>query len=275
MAAQWKQESNPCLEGDMQRCAYRGLPPGLEKTNPARSPLCNGTLPSDFLGDPQYFVGSGYSGQHFTPSIFLERPHSRTNGLRLKDRRIRCRHNRSAHFIIDIQQLENSNPAFIPRMVAVFATLPLLQFDPLARFVNIKSKFSKRGRRNSLGPLTLLAVHTNETLGKNTDERRRQQIVFDTHVDQSRHCAGSIVGMKSTENKMAGEGRTDSDVGRLKVANLSNHNDIRVLPHDMPKTSRKCQSDLGIDVDLVDPFHLIFDRIFDRDDLTIRNIDPL
>ena len=59
----------------------------------------------------------------------------------------------------------------------------------------------------------------------------------------------------------------DGDVGRLEVTNLTDHDDIRCLPQDRSKRRRERHADLGIDLHLVDAAHLVFDRIFDRDDL--------
>ena len=41
------------------------------------------------------------------------------------------------------------------------------------------------------------------------------------------------------------------------------------------RPAAKRQPDLRIDVDLVDAVHLIFDRIFDGDDLLVRHVDAL
>src|SRR5438876_839085 len=81
--------------------------------------------------------------------------------------------------------------------------------------------------------------------------------------------------MESTKNQMSCESRTDRDVCCLEIANFTDHDHIRVLPHDVAKTGCECQSDLWIHMDLVDPIHLILDRIFDRDDLANGTIDTL
>ena len=43
----------------------------------------------------------------------------------------------------------------------------------------------------------------------------------------------------------------------------------------MPQPARERQADLRIHLDLVDAVHLVFHRIFDRDDLLVRQVDAL
>src|SRR5207249_10027255 len=77
------------------------------------------------------------------------------------------------------------------------------------------------------------------------------------------------------EDQVSCERRAYGNVGGLEVTNLADHDDIGVLTHDMAQPRGECQTNLRIDVNLIDPVHLIFNRIFDRDDLPIGNIDAL
>src|SRR5437660_401762 len=81
--------------------------------------------------------------------------------------------------------------------------------------------------------------------------------------------------MKRAEDQVSGESRANRDVGRFQIANLADHDDIRILPHDVAQPRSKCKPDLGIHMDLVNPVHLILDRIFYRDDLPNGTIDAL
>ena len=74
---------------------------------------------------------------------------------------------------------------------------------------------------------------------------------------------------------MAGQRRLDRDLGRLRVANLADHDHVRVLAHDVAQAAREGEADLGLDGDLVDALELILDRILDRDDLLVRAVDPV
>ena len=45
--------------------------------------------------------------------------------------------------------------------------------------------------------------------------------------------------MESTENQMPSQCRTNGNVGGFKIANFSDHDDVRILPNDMPQTGRE------------------------------------
>ena len=72
---------------------------------------------------------------------------------------------------------------------------------------------------------------------------------------------------------MASKARGRGDVRSFEVANFANHDDIGRLPEDRAQRDRKGHSDFRIHLHLVDPIHLIFDRLFDRDDLAVGFVD--
>ena len=51
---------------------------------------------------------------------------------------------------------------------------------------------------------------------------------------------------------MAGQRGVDGDVGGLAVADLADHDDVRVLAQDVPQARGEGQPDLRVDLDLVD-----------------------
>ena len=81
--------------------------------------------------------------------------------------------------------------------------------------------------------------------------------------------------MHRAKNQVACKRRADRDVGGFKIADLADHDHIRILPHDVTQSRGERQTDLRIDMDLIDAVHLVLDRIFNGDDLAIRDIDAL
>src|SRR5947208_3322189 len=75
--------------------------------------------------------------------------------------------------------------------------------------------------------------------------------------------------MQRAENKMSSQARVRSDARSLEVANFANHDDVRRLAQDGTQSRRKCHADLRIHLHLVDPGHLIFDRLFHGNDLAV------
>ena len=100
-------------------------------------------------------------------------------------------------------------------------------------------------------------------------ERRRDQIRLDAHVDQSRRGAGGVVGVQRAEHQVTGERRLHGDFGRFQVANFADQDHVRVVTQNRAQTGGERQPILAFDLDLVDAVELVFDRVFDRDDLAV------
>src|SRR5208283_1878600 len=71
---------------------------------------------------------------------------------------------------------------------------------------------------------------------------------------------------------MAGEGRLYGYLGCFKVSCFSYHNDVRVLPYNVPERVRKIQAYLRLDLYLVDSLELVFYGIFNSNDLFVRGV---
>ena len=87
--------------------------------------------------------------------------------------------------------------------------------------------------------------------------------------------AGRVVRVEGRIHEVPGEGGADSDIRRFAIPNFTHHDDIRILPDDMPETRGEIEADLRIHENLVDPIHLVFDRVFDGDDLLVGLVDAL
>src|SRR4030095_13817261 len=99
--------------------------------------------------------------------------------------------------------------------------------------------------------------------------RARSKKRVTTYVDKPSDSRRRVISVKRAENKMPGQACIDCDACSLEVANLADHNDVWRLTQDRAQSRRKRHSNLRIDLHLIDPGHLIFDRLFHRDDLTV------
>src|SRR5687767_5356510 len=79
--------------------------------------------------------------------------------------------------------------------------------------------------------------------------------------------------MQRAEHEVPRERGLDGDLSGLAVANLADHNDVRVLAQDRPQAVGKGEVDPGIHLNLPDAIQLIFDRILDGDDVQFRRVD--
>ena len=83
------------------------------------------------------------------------------------------------------------------------------------------------------GPETLAyyaAPSPMTALGDHADESRRKEIGLDAHVDDPRDRADGMVGVECRENEVARQRRLHGDLRCFAIANLTDHDDVGVLP---------------------------------------------
>ena len=71
---------------------------------------------------------------------------------------------------------------------------------------------------------------------------------------------------------MTRQRRLHGDLGRLEVADFTDHDDVGILTQERSQRVREVQTDLRLDLNLIDSVKLIFDGILDRQDLAFRRI---
>src|SRR5687767_14108914 len=85
-------------------------------------------------------------------------------------------------------------------------------------------------------------------------------IRLDAHVEESSEHVDDVVGVNGGEDEVAGERRLNRDLRRLGVADLADHDLVRVVAEDRPQTARERQALLLVDRNLRDAAQLILDR---------------
>ena len=68
---------------------------------------------------------------------------------------------------------------------------------------------------------------------------------------------------------MAGERGLDGDAAGLQVADLADHDDVRVLPQERLQRRGEGQPDLGPHLHLVDAHQVVLDRVLRRHDVDV------
>jgi hypothetical protein len=145
------------------------------------------------------------------------------------------------------------------------------RFAGLAGVVDPEAVKAGQGRVGGLRALRAEPAH--QALGRDADHRRGDEEGFDAHVEKARDGAERIVGMQGAEDQVAGQRRLDGDLRGLGVADLADHDDIRVLAQDRAQAAGERQLDLGVHLDLANAAQLVLDRILDRDDVLFDGID--
>src|SRR5215471_4363681 len=112
-----------------------------------------------------------------------------------------------------------------------------------------------------------------ETLRQDAVQGRDEVIELDLHVQETSQNVHDVVRMDRRENQMAGQGGLHRDLSGLFVADLTNHDLVRVMTQDRAETPRERQAFFLVDRDLGDAAQLILDGIFDRHDLVLDRLD--
>src|SRR5579875_488866 len=123
--------------------------------------------------------------------------------------------------------------------------------------------------------LAMIAESSGESLRDDEADGRRDSVRLHAHIDEPRERLWRIVGVQGRENQVTGLGRLDGDLGGLEIANLTDHDDVRILAQERAHRGGERQADLGIDIDLVDAGEIDFRRVLGRGDIRVLAVEDL
>ena len=103
-----------------------------------------------------------------------------------------------------------------------------------------------------------------------TDEIRRN-----VQIEKTRDGGRRVVRVERRKDQVAGQRRLHGDIGRFRVANFTDHDDVRVLPQERAEPRGERDARLRIDLRLVHVPHIVFDRIFDRRHVHLRPVQDV
>ena len=116
---------------------------------------------------------------------------------------------------------------------------------------------------------------THQALGQRQLQGTGEQEWFDPHIDQARNGADRVIGMQGAQHQVPGQGGTHGNRGGFAVANLPNHDDIGILTQHCAQNRCKIKAQFRPHRGLVDSGQVIFDWIFDGDNITLRLVQML
>ncbi|VFT30633.1 Uncharacterised protein [Pseudomonas aeruginosa] len=123
-----------------------------------------------------------------------------------------------------------------------------------------------------------LAVRTEfsrKALGDDQVHRGRQVERRYAHVQQAGQGLGGAVGVQGGHHHMPGLRRLDGDLGGLQVADLADHDHIRVLAQEGAQRLGEVHALARIDVDLVDAFQVDLHRVFGGGNVDVGGIEDV
>jgi hypothetical protein len=106
-------------------------------------------------------------------------------------------------------------------------------------------------RRVSFGAVRAELAH--QALREHAEQARGKQVRLDPHVGKPRHRARRVVGVQRRQHQVSGQARLHGDLRSLRVADLADHDHVRVLPQDRAQCPPERQLDPRIHLDLPTP----------------------
>ena len=114
------------------------------------------------------------------------------------------------------------------------------------------------------------AQSAHQALGDHHPDGAGDQERLDAHVQQTGQAGGGIIGVQGAEDQVAGQGGLDGQVGRFAVADLADHDDVRVLAQQGPQAVSEGHAGYRVDLGLVGADDVVFHRVFDGRNVNIR-----
>lgn len=104
------------------------------------------------------------------------------------------------------------------------------------------------------------------------DDARGEQERLDLHVDEPRENAGSRARVNRADDQMPGQPRLHGNGRGFRVANLADHDDLRVLPHERAQGARVGELHRVVHLGLADHRQMEFHGILDGCDADRRAV---
>src|SRR6201997_213379 len=216
------------------------------------------------LRDAHNFFDGCFALGDASPAVVSQSLHAFGDGTLLELTTIALLHDQLPHRLRD-------ETNFINRRTTLIAGLPAL----ITTGATLKASTEFFYRNTDLRKIVARIINHFDTVGTNgphqslRDKRlhhRGEKKGFHVHVEQTRDATYGIIRVERAENKVASHGRADCNVRRFNVANLTDHDHIRILSQNVTEAFGESQIDLRFHIDLRDTSNPIFDRLFDGND---------
>src|ERR1700756_1199442 len=160
----------------------------------------------------------------------------------------------------------------IPRPPALNAPQTFAKAET-APFGGIHATGNQNFIRIGDGADAVFADRTDEALRQNTVERGDEVVGLDAHIEEATQHVDHVVGVDRGEDEVAGECGVDSNLGGFLVADFADEDLVGVVPQDGSEASGEGQALLFVYRNLGNAADLVFDRVFNCDDLVFVAFD--
>src|SRR5438270_2443269 len=233
---------------------------------------CVTTVLASLDRDAVDFLETGHTALHLLETRAPQIPHAFLGSLRANLRRAPQGENDAHDRLRDRQHLINAHPA----LVAVRAVGTSLGREDLhsGGEIGLGEALLEQGFPRDLQQLlAVTAQPPRQALRNDETHRGGDGVGLDPHVDDAGEGLRRIVRVQRGQHQVAGLRRLDGDLGRLEVADLAHHDDVRVLAEEGAHGRGESQPDLVSDVDLVDAGEVDFRGILGGGDIRVLAVE--
>ena len=219
----------------------------------------------------QDFVHAGGSLEHLSEGIHTQSQHAMLESELFDFKTARAVVGQLSDLFIGDKKLIDTEPAVVTEPSAHSATLGAKQWlavEFLQREIAWKFVFGGMVRLFALG-----AQSPDQALCHNPFDGARDEEWFDSHVDNPSEGTSGIIRVEGAEHRVTGEGGLDGILCGFRIADFTDEDNVGVMAEDASQGGGKRQTDLRMDLDLIDAIELVLDGVFGRDDLVLGGSD--
>src|SRR5678815_1136848 len=100
--------------------------------------------------------------------------------------------------------------------------------------------------------LAIRTQHTNQSLRQHTVERRHEVVRLNAHVQETSDHVDHVIRVYSCKYEVTSQRGLNRDLGGLRIANLADHDLVRVVTQNRTQTTIECESLFLVDGNLRD-----------------------
>src|SRR4051812_34828161 len=119
----------------------------------------------------------------------------------------------------------------------------------------------------------MLADSADEALGEDAVQCGDEVVGFNAHVEEASEDVDDIVGVDGGEDEVASQSGVDGDLGGFLVTDFADEDLVGVVAEDGAQAAGEGEAFFLVYRDLGDTADLVFDRVFDGDDLVFVALD--
>ena len=140
---------------------------------------------------------------------------------------------------------------------------------------SLRSPSSRAARRSVPQAQSTATDPPDEALPDDAVDRRGQDAWLDVHVLQALDRRRRRLRVERRQDEVPGHGGAEGYLCRLLVADLADQDHVGVRAEDGAQPACEVEPRPRVDLDLVEAFGAVLDRVLDRGELTIRRVEHL